>query len=136
MPAEFHFQRPALDKIAHRHAVTVVTRAAHRVHADATQRSPLDTGALRQSHRISPPTTSGKVVSMTITATQKYALAVHEGTKAHVIRPKTRTVLAWGPKTDRVFARSVNHPGTKPRPWLRNALHAQAPRLGFTVTDS
>lgn len=43
--------------------------------------------------------------------TASYAIFVHEGTKAHVIRPKTAKALFWPGASHPV--KSVNHPGTK-----------------------
>lgn len=54
-----------------------------------------------------------------------YALWVHEGTVAHVIRPRKaggRLVFYW-PKAGRVVSfPKVNHPGTKPNRFLVKAL--------------
>jgi hypothetical protein len=61
-----------------------------------------------------------------------YARTVEFGSRPHIIRPRNRRVLAWG--GDRRlsgslrsgaratnFATVVNHPGTKPKPFLRPA---------------
>lgn len=53
-----------------------------------------------------------------------YALAVHEGTGPHEILPSRAGVLAWKGPSGPVFARSVQHPGTKARPFLTDALSA------------
>lgn len=60
-----------------------------------------------------------------------YAAYVELGTKPHIIRPKTKRVLAWAataggrrlsgrPRSGAAmrFAKKVNHPGTKPKPYL------------------
>lgn len=49
-------------------------------------------------------------------------LYVHNGTRPHQIRPRTRQVLKFSVKGRTVFARVVNHPGTKPNPFLTKAL--------------
>lgn len=54
------------------------------------------------------------------------ALLHHEGTKPHVIRPRNAKVLAfWGGEgnSQQMFARQVNHPGTKPNRYLTDNLH-------------
>lgn len=51
-----------------------------------------------------------------------YARYVELGTRPHVIRPRTRKALAW--KGARHPVRKVNHPGSKPHPFLRPALRA------------
>lgn len=73
----------------------------------------------------------GRTVAQVI-ATAAYAGFVEGGTRPHVIRPRNARVLAWG--GDRRlsgalrsgasathFARLVNHPGTKPSPFLEPA---------------
>lgn len=51
----------------------------------------------------------------------------HDGTKPHVILPRKAKVLRF-PKSKGssvyIFAKKVNHPGTKPNPYLVNALPA------------
>lgn len=49
-----------------------------------------------------------------------YATDVEMGTAAHVILPRNKKALHW-PGADHPVAR-VNHPGTKPQPYLRPAL--------------
>lgn len=69
--------------------------------------------------------------SYTIVRAAGAAIFLEFGTRPHVIVPRTKSVLSWtegkrlsgrnrtgvaaGP---RVFARRVNHPGTKPQPFL------------------
>jgi hypothetical protein len=48
------------------------------------------------------------------------ALWMEEGTLPHVIRPKNGRALSW-PGADHPYA-VVNHPGTRPAPFLRPAL--------------
>lgn len=52
----------------------------------------------------------------------KYALWHHEGTRPHVIRPVRAKALRFEVDGNVVFARRVNHPGTKPNRYLINAL--------------
>jgi hypothetical protein len=52
-----------------------------------------------------------------------HAYFVHEGTKPHVITPRTATVLRWvGSDGSVVYARSVNHPGSPPNHFLSDNL--------------
>ena len=56
-------------------------------------------------------------------ATADYAKFVHDGTKPHVIRPKTEGgVLAFMIGGRTVFAKKVNHPGTKANPFLQKGV--------------
>ena len=57
-----------------------------------------------------------------------HAVFVHWGTKPHVIKPKNRKVLRWPSGGEFVFARAVNHPGSKPDKWIERAA-AQVPRI-------
>lgn len=67
----------------------------------------------------------------------RYAKAVHDGTVPHVIRAVNKKVLRFQPSVANfaagtgggrtatgqlVFRKTVNHPGTKPRPFLRTAM--------------
>ena len=63
-------------------------------------------------------------------ATANYAAYVELGTRPHVIRPRNKKVLRFAPRGSGrlsgsprsggsvVFARRVNHPGTKPKPYM------------------
>jgi hypothetical protein len=77
-------------------------------------------------------------------ATASYALYVHEGTKAHDIRPKNRKALRFpadgGSSTlsGRVrsggkvrFAKRVRHPGTKANPFMLRGAKKAVEGLGF-----
>lgn len=59
------------------------------------------------------------------------ALIHHNGTKPHEIVPKTgRFLVFYWPKVGRVvFVKRVQHPGTKPNPFLLDAARS----LGLTV---
>lgn len=98
--------------------------------------SPVDTGQLRNSHRAGPIRIENGVVTADVEVVQDYAMAVHEGSRPHVIRPRRVKALTFKlPGVGRVFAKSVNHPGAKPRPWLLQAAQANASRLGFVVSE-
>jgi hypothetical protein len=63
-----------------------------------------------------------------------YAAAVHEGARPHVIRPRFARALRFEVQGRTVFASKVNHPGNRPNPFLRNAVHRVAsadPRITF-----
>lgn len=121
-------------------AVQLVQKAQRQTLTRAKITSPVDSGALRSSHLAEPIKVSGDKVTTEISATggarQEYAMHVHEGTRPHVIKPRRKKVLSWKGPEGRVFASSVNHPGTPARPWLRNALQSTAPRLGFVVDSN
>lgn len=121
-------------------AVQLVQKAQRQTLTRAKVTSPVDSGALRNSHVAEPIKVSGDKVTTEISveggAKQDYAMYVHEGTKPHVIKPRRKKVLSWKGPEGRVFATAVHHPGTEPRPWLRNALQSTAPKLGFIVDSN
>lgn len=93
-----------------------------RIAAQAKVNVPVRTGNLGRSIQEDPIVFSGPFrVDSGVTATANYAAAVHEGTRPHKIVPKTGTYLRFQVGNRTVFAREVNHPGTRPRPFLRNA---------------
>lgn len=51
-----------------------------------------------------------------------YALFHHEGTQPHVIEARRARALRFEVGGNVVFARRVNHPGTRPNRFLLNAL--------------
>lgn len=121
-------------------AVQLVQKAQRQTLTRAKITSPVDSGALRNSHVAEPIKVSGDKVTTEISveggAKQDYAMYVHEGTRPHVIKPRRKKVLSWKGPEGRVFATAVHHPGTEPRPWLRNALQSTAPKLGFIVDSN
>jgi hypothetical protein len=69
----------------------------------------------------------GNEVEGRVVAGTNHALFVHEGTRSHIIKPKTpggRMVFFW-PKAGRVVAFSVvHHPGSRSVPFLAEHLGA------------
>ena len=57
------------------------------------------------------------------TSNVKYAVIVEKGSKAHVIRPKSKKALYWKGASRPV--KMVNHPGTKPKPYLEPAFESE-----------
>jgi hypothetical protein len=96
-------------------------RFADRVLVRAASLAPERTGKLKRSlrklARMSP-----MGVTFLVGSDLDYAEMVHDGTKAHVIRPRNGRVLAFQIDGRKAFARSVNHPGSKGSPFLRRAL--------------
>jgi hypothetical protein len=61
---------------------------------------------------------------MTIGANKSYAYFVHQGTKPHEIGPGPKVLhFNWPKAGGYVFFASVHHPGTKPQPWLWQAVN-------------
>lgn len=90
--------------------------------------APKRTGNLKRSIVPGPiGRTSAQIVARTA-----YAAFMEYGTRAHIIRPRLKKILAWssnpgavrlsgtmrtGQRPD-IFARFVQHPGTAPRPFM------------------
>ena len=57
-----------------------------------------------------------------IQALAPHAVYVVEGTRPHEIRPVNASVLAFEIRGKMVFTPIVHHPGTKPNPFMQNAV--------------
>lgn len=91
--------------------------------ADARVNAPVDTGRMAQAIKEDPIVSNGPLrVSSGVTSHAPYSVFVHQGTRPHVIRPRNAAALRFKVGGETVFAMSVNHPGTRARPFLTNAL--------------
>jgi hypothetical protein len=61
---------------------------------------------------------------------------IERGTRPHTIRARNARVLAFETSGGTVFARSVNHPGTKANPVLGNALTGSEAGITELVNDA
>ena len=92
---------------------------AQAIAATAQGLAPRDTGELANSIE----TERVSAIGWAVVAKAPYSLAVHEGTKAHEIRPKSGKVLRFPSKGGKiVFTKKVNHPGSAPNPFLEEAM--------------
>lgn len=82
----------------------------------------------------------GRGISVWVGSSHPIARIHHEGTRPHEIVPKNgRFLVFYWPKVGRVvFLRRVQHPGTRPNPFLVDAarglglvVHASSGGLGF-----
>lgn len=93
----------------------------------AKREAPVDTGTLRRSITSDVQDGGHRGVVGTNVA---YALAVHQGSRPHVIVPRRAVVLAFPGSGGRtVFARRVNHPGTRANPFMKRAMEKAAPEI-------
>jgi hypothetical protein len=53
----------------------------------------------------------------------KYALAHHEGTKPHIIKPDKAKALRFTAGTRVIYSRAVRHPGTRANRYLKDQLY-------------
>jgi HK97 gp10 family phage protein len=89
------------------------------VQNEARRRCPVDTGRLRSSivHRVE---SDGRSTSVEVGSNVNYAADVEYGTAPHVIVPRNKKALYWKGAAHPVA--KVNHPGTRPQPFMGPAL--------------
>lgn len=114
---EYKVNFPDPAKVSRTLAERLMSRLVLTVEAEAKRQVPVRTGTLRRSITsvVESAGERGRVGT-----NLRYALWVHEGTRAHVIVPTVKRALYW--KGARHPVRRVMHPGTKGQPFLRNAL--------------
>ena len=71
-----------------------------------------------------------------VSANARYASWVENGTRPHVIVPRRKTWLRFEQAGQIRFAKSVQHPGTQPRPFMREAQHKATPLFERLVHDA
>lgn len=92
-------------------------RSSLTVEAGVKEEAPVKRGTLRRSitHRVEL-----RALRAIVGTNLDYAPAVNNGSKAHIIRPKTKRALFW--KGARHPVRSVRHPGTKGGRFMERGL--------------
>lgn len=97
-------------------------RRVRRVEAEAIRRAP---GSMGRTIRAQIRTGPGGEFQGVINVRHPAALFVTLGTRPHRIRPRRPGgVLRFTVNGQVVFARYVNHPGTQPNEFLKDALRA------------
>lgn len=117
-----------LDQLAPKMEANVVRGALRagmkEVLADAKAGAAVSSGLLRDGLKISMRIKGGRVTA-SLRATGKHGYLAHWiefGTAAHEIRPKGgKSLFIAG-----AFSSVVNHPGAKPKPFMRPALDGRA----------
>ncbi len=113
--------------------VRFVRSVARKVRTRAVLTCPVDTGRLRSAHREEVGIRVGQVYGF-VENTVEYAAAVHDGSAAHVIRPRRPGgFLRFQAGGQVVFTTLVNHPGTRAQPWLRESMEEVARSEGFRL---
>lgn len=111
-----------------------VTKVTLKVLNRAKVLTPVDTGNLRASHQMRLMSSSLKVRGEVFTKV-KYALPVHQGRGAIVIRPKTKKALSFVWHGLPMVRRSVFQPARRGRPWLTDALREVAASEGYKMEN-
>lgn len=117
---------PALQARAMGALTAAVTQSAEHLAGAAQAAAPVDTGTLRASIHVEGVSVGAASVEARVATggeSSHYAVFVHEGTGAHVIRPRNGKALAFGG----IVVRSVNHPGTRAYKFLEGPLLAGRP---------
>ena len=92
----------------------------------------VDVGNLRAGHQFRMKATESKQIGEVFNRV-KYALPVHEGRRAVVIRPKTKQALSFTWHGQPMVRKSVFQPARKGRPWMRDALAEVAAQQGYKM---
>lgn len=80
-------------------------------------------GNLRSSQQPPKVQQVGNLIVASMENTAKYARYVHDGTRPHDIRARrVKFLTGWTYRGMPVFTPLVHHPGTKARPWMKQAL--------------
>lgn len=112
-----------------------VTVTTIKVLNRARVRTPVDTGNLRASHQFKITRRTGRITGEVYTKV-KYALAVHEGRRSLVIRPKHKQALAFVWHGQPMVRKWVWQPARRGRPWLRDSLREVASAQGYKMIST
>lgn len=128
------FDRVGANRAAMGFAFRLVTDTTRRVYNRAIVLTPVDTGTLRAQNKMRVARKTHAVVGEVFNETA-YAMAVHDGSKRRVIRPRRKKALRFVAKSgDVVIRRKVTIPARRGRPWLYRALIEIAQPAGFRIT--
>lgn len=108
-------------------------KAARAVVNRAKVLCPVDTGRLRASIRVERRSFLGLRLRWTVGSDVEYAAYVNDGTRPHKITAKNAKALRFRWKGQTVIVRSVQHPGTKAKPFLDRALREVAAQRGYDL---
>lgn len=114
-------------------AAPEVAKVTRRVLNRSRVLTPVRTGNLKNSQQMTMRAYRTKVVG-TVSTRVKYAHYVHDGTDPHRIVARRGHALVFEMDGVLVFRRSVMHPGTRGRPFMRRALSEEGNAAGFRVT--
>ena len=101
----------------------VLNNTGFKIEAKAKGNVPVDTGHLRRCIT----TKIGDMEVIVHTSNIKYARGVEFGTRPHLIKPKNKKALYW--KGAKHPVKSVNHPGSKAKPYLIPAFESEKDNL-------
>lgn len=122
--AEITFNKAALERELNGPNGSVAkffTKRLVQATAQARREAPVKTGELRSKidWKIGK---DGRGLFGVLRAYAAHAVPVHQGTRPHVILPKRGRFLRFTSGGRVVYAKKVNHPGTKANPFLVRAV--------------
>lgn len=124
---EVDIDQARLEAVVGQRLTVFMTAFIRQVVTTAQALAPKRSRALTRAIEADPVRRVGPFrVDSGVTVRVPYAAPVHEGARPHVIRPRFARALRFEINGQTVFARKVNHPGNRPNPFLRNAVHRVA----------
>lgn len=133
--ARVRLDRGQLSWVIQGESRQTLRRRAPQVLRRARILAPVDTGRLRSSGEIVYSSFFGFRPKATIVFRVEYAEYVNNGTRPHVIRPRNAQALRFRIGGRVVYAKVVNHPGTKARPFLDRAVREVMGRAGWRIVN-
>lgn len=113
------------------HTIPIMGGLGRRIVSNARGRVKVRSGELRDSIGSSLSTTASSV-RLEAFATARHARFVHDGTRPHVIRARNARALRFQVGGRTVFARQVQHPGTKATNFLSAAVSEELARQNLS----
>jgi hypothetical protein len=126
---------PAIKGILQDDVGKEVLKTTLKVFNRARVMTPVDTGNLRASHQFKISSAGDKITGEVFTKV-KYALPVHEGRRAVVIRPNSKQALAFAWHGQQMVRKWVHQPARRGKPWLRDALREVADSEGYKMQST
>jgi hypothetical protein len=126
----------AMPEVTKQELTWGVNQAALLGEREAKSLVGVKTGHLRRSIISTPASSVGGSVSAMYGTNTLYAKHHEYGTRPHTITPRRGKVLRFQAGGRTVFARSVQHPGTAGRYYMRNSrikVQSALPRIGQSV---
>ena len=128
MSTKISFDLPDFSLVLKNATASTLQETGFKVEEEAKKAAPVDSGYYRNNIGF-----DGK---NSVIANADYSADLEYGTKPHVIEPKTAKALHFKSDGQDVFAKKVNHPGTKPNPVMRNAAHKVQKQVGGMFYDN
>jgi hypothetical protein len=134
--ARIRLDRANLNRTLTNASRTELKEAGRQVVNRAKILAPVRTGRLRSSIRAGDPRIFSLRGSLTVGSDLEYAAAVNDGSRPHIIRPRSKQVLRFNVGGRIVFAKVVHHPGTKGTHFLDRALREVAAQRGSSFRSN